>query len=171
MSANLSYETSKVTPGLFSAKNTSAPDSAARGADGQATAAAFTAGATSLNAGVDLTETALSATYDFGVAKVAASYIKGAKGGTAGGDDTGYALGLFAPVGVMSVAAEYARVATTLTGGADGGKASAFNLRVSYPLSKRSDVYGYYMSGESNGTAAADTMKVTQYQLGLRHSF
>lgn len=171
LSANLSYETSKVQPGLFNANATSAPAAATRGTDGQATAAALAAGSAGITAGVDLTETALSATYDFGVAKVAASYIKGSKGGTAGGDDTGYALGLFAPVGVMSVAAEYARVSTTLTGGADGGKSSAFNVRVSYPLSKRTDVYGYYMTGDSNGTAAADTMKLTQYQLGLRHGF
>ena len=153
MSANLSYESSKAAPGAGVAS---------------AAPAATVAG---LAAGVDLTETAVSATYDFGIAKLAASYIKGSKAGAAGGDDTGYALGLTAPVGVVNVAAEYARVSTTLASGADGGKASALNVRVSYPLSKRSDVYGYYMSGESNGVAAADTQKVTQYQLGLRHTF
>ena len=151
ISANLSYEMSKATPGAGVAS------------------AAPAATVVGLAAGVDLTETALSATYDFGIAKLAASYIKGSKSGA--GDDTGYALGLTAPVGVVNVAAEYARVSTTLASGVDGGKASALNVRVSYPLSKRSDVYGYYMSGESNGTAAADTQKVTQYALGLRHSF
>jgi predicted porin len=149
ISANLSYETSKATPGAGVA-------SAAPTAAQVATA-------------VDLTETALSATYDFGVAKLAASYIKGSKSGA--GDDTGYALGLTAPVGPMSLAAEYARVSTTLASGADGGKASALNVRLSYPLSKRTDVYGYYMSGESNGAVAADTQKLTHYQLGLRHAF
>ena len=151
MSANLSYETSKATPGAGVAS--AAPAGTAAG----------------MAAAVDLTETALSATYDFKIAKLAASYIKGSKGGA--GDDTGYALGLTAPVGPVNLAAEYARVSTTLASGADGGKASAFNLRVSYPLSKRSDVYGYYMSGESNGAVAADTQKMTHYQLGLRHSF
>jgi predicted porin len=149
ISANLSYETSKATPGA-----------------GVASAAPAAAG---MAAAVDLTETALSATYDFRIAKLAASYIKGSK--TGAGDDTGYALGLSAPVGVMTINAEYARVSTTLASGADGGKASALNLRVSYPLSKRTDVYGYYMSGESNGAVAADTQKLTQYQLGLRHVF
>lgn len=153
MSAHLAYETSKATPGAGVAS---------------AAPAATVAG---LAAGVDLTETTLAATYDFKIAKLAASYIKGTKAGVAGGDDTGYALGLTAPVGVVNVAAEYARVSTTLASGVDGGKASALNVRVSYPLSKRSDVYGYYMSGESNGAAAADTQKVTHYQLGLRHSF
>jgi len=153
MSANLSYETSKATPGAGVAS--AAPAGTAAG----------------MAAAVDLTETALSATYDFKIAKLAASYIKGSKGGVAGGDDTGYALGLTAPVGPVNLAAEYARVSTTLASGIDGGKASALNVRVSYPLSKRSDVYGYYMSGESNGSAAADTQKMTHYQLGLRHSF
>lgn len=171
LAANLSYETSKVAPGLFSATNTAAPASSVRGTDGQSTAAQFVTGATSLNAGVELTETALSASYDLGFAKLAASYIRGSKAGVAGGDDTGYALGLFAPVGPMNLAAEYARVATTLVGGLDGGKASALNLRASYPLSKRTDVYGMYYSGESNGTAAVDTMKLTQFNLGLRHVF
>ena len=153
MSANLSYESSKATPGAGVASAAPA-----------ATAAGHAAA-------VDLTETAVSATYDFKVVKLAASYIRGAKAGAAGGDDTGYALGLSAPVGAVTVNAEYARVSTTLASGADGGKSSAINLRAIYPLSKRTNVYGLYTSGESNGAVAADTQKRTQYAAGLIHAF
>ena len=149
MSANLSYETSKATPGAGVA-------SAAPTAAQVATA-------------VDLTETSLSATYDLKVVKLAASYIKGSKAGA--GDDTGYALGLSAPVGTMTVNAEYARVSTTLASGVDGGKSSALNLRAIYPLSKRTNVYGLYTSGEANGAVAADTVKRTQFAAGLIHAF
>ena len=108
----------------------------------------------------------LGGKYDMGIAALALSYQR-AEVGTV--EDRGWALGLNAPLGPVNLAFEYARE-TTETGGAFASRANALNLRVSYPLSKRTDVYAFLSDGKSR-TAAGGTQDLSRYSLGVRHSF
>ena len=118
-------------------------------------------------AGLSQKAWALATTYDLGVVKVGGS-IERASLGTA--DDKGYALSASAPLGPVSLDFEYAREKTTIAG-AFASKASATNLRVNYPLSKRTKLYVFFSDGSSSNTLAGTKQNLDRFQVGMRHVF
>ena len=113
------------------------------------------------------TQWALGASYNFGIATVSGSVIR-ASLGTA--DDRGYALGLSAPLGPVTLDFEYAREKTTVAG-AFASKADAINLRVNYPLSKRTKVYALISDGDSSTAVVGAKQSLSRYMVGMRHVF
>ncbi len=113
------------------------------------------------------TQWGLGASYDLGVVKLMGS-IDRASLSTA--DDRGYALGLSAPLGPVSLDFEYAREKTTVAG-TFASKASAINLRVNYPLSKRTKFYTLISDGNSSTAVAGSKQSLSRFQVGMRHVF
>ena len=109
----------------------------------------------------------LAATYDLGVVKLGAS-IERASLLTL--DDKGYALSASAPLGPVSLDFEYAREKTTIAG-AYVSKANAINLRVNYPLSKRTKLYVLFSDGKSETAVVGSKQELDRFQVGMRHVF
>ena len=110
---------------------------------------------------------ALAGTYDLGVVKLGASTQRAS---LLTADDKGYALSASAPLGPVSLDFEYAREKTT-TAGAFTSKASATNLRVNYPLSKRTKLYVFFSDGTSSTAVAGSKQNLDRFQVGMRHVF
>ncbi len=109
----------------------------------------------------------LGASYDLGVAKVSAVMERGSRLTVS---DRGYALGLSAPLGPVSLDFEYAREETR-TAGVFTSKANAINLRLNYPLSKRSKLYTLISDGSSSTSVAGASQSLKRYMVGMRHVF
>ena len=110
---------------------------------------------------------ALAGTYDLGVVKLGASVERASLVTTR---DKGYALSASAPLGPISVDFEYAREETKIAS-VFASKASAINLRVNYPLSKRTKVYALISDGNSNTAVAGAKQNLNRYMVGMRHVF
>lgn len=110
---------------------------------------------------------ALGASYDLGPVKLMGSYERASLNLT---DDKGWALGLSAPVGPASIDFEYAREKTTIAN-AFASQASATNLRVNYPLSKRTKFYVLFSDGNSKTAVVGAKQNLDRFQVGMRHVF
>ncbi|MCV0440281.1 MAG: porin [Hydrogenophaga sp.] len=111
--------------------------------------------------------TILSASYDFGVARISGSYQL--VDTDAGNEDKELSLGVTVPFGAFTVSAGYARGDSENAAGATVYEGSAFALGGTYALSKRTTVYVAYLDGERE-TAGVKTDN-GRYAMGLRHSF
>lgn len=110
---------------------------------------------------------ALGASYDLGVVKLMGAIQRASLGNF---DDRGYALGLSAPLGPVSLDIEYAREKTELSG-AEVSEAKALNLRVNYPLSKRTKFYTLISDGSSTTNVVGAKQSLSRFQVGVRHVF
>lgn len=114
-----------------------------------------------------LSELGLAGSYNIAGVTLGLAYQNGKQGTS---NETGWAFALGAPVGPASVALEYA-TETTNVSSVFASKASAWDVRVSYPLSKRTNVYGRYANGKSNTAGNTIEQALTQYAVGVRHDF
>jgi predicted porin len=120
----------------------------------------------------DNSNVSLGGSYDIGVAKLFAGWEQGS---VTGGQDNGFTLGVSMPAGAFNIGASYARERLSRDGMNDG-EATAFGGQAVYNLSKRTNIYGAYLSGK---TYAAYTSalgkgfeaKATTYSVGIRHDF
>ncbi len=117
--------------------------------------------------GVNQKQWALGASYDLGVVKLLGAIQRASLGNF---DDRGYALGLSAPLGPVSLDIEYAREKTELSG-AEVSEAKALNLRVNYPLSKRTKLYTLISDGSSTTNVVGAKQSLSRFQVGVRHVF
>jgi len=115
--------------------------------------------------------TAMSASYDFGVAKVTAL----STANTISGNSTvnGSAFGVSVPVGAFSVAYNYGSATKFISSRAITAVAQKSNTYMaSYSLSKRTTVYSLFESDSgNNGTAAAATSGIKSTRFFVIHSF
>jgi predicted porin len=113
--------------------------------------------------------TALSGSYDFGVASVSGGFnMRDAK--TGGAEDTEYTVGVNVPFGAVALSAGYASSKTEV-GSTTTGKASGFALGATYSLSKRTRAYVGYRAIEVKNGAGTKTKDETLYAAGIRHDF
>lgn len=113
--------------------------------------------------------TALSGSYDLGVASVSAGYnMRDAD--TGGAEDTEYTVGVNVPLGAIAVSAGYANSKTEV-GSATTAKASGFGLGATYSLSKRTKAYAGYRAVQVKNAAGTKTKDETLYAVGIRHDF
>ncbi|MCY7305508.1 MAG: porin [Rhodoferax sp.] len=113
-------------------------------------------------------QVALAATYNLGVATIGASIQRAS---LANFDDRGYALSVSAPLGPVTLDIEYAREKTDNPAGAQISEAKALNLRVNYPLSKRTKFYALLSDGKSTTNVVGAKQDLSRYQVGVRHVF
>jgi predicted porin len=113
--------------------------------------------------------TALSGSYNFGVASVSAGYnLRDAK--TGGAEDTEFTLGVNVPFGAVAVSAGMANSKTEV-GSATTLKSSGFALGATYSLSKRTTAYAGFRSVERENGAGVKSRDETLYAVGVRHDF
>lgn len=113
--------------------------------------------------------TALSGSYDFGVASISAGYnMRDSK--TNAAEDTEYTVGVNVPFGAVALSAGYASSKTEV-GSATTGKASGFGLGATYALSKRTRAYAGYRAVEVKNAVGTKTKDETVYAVGVRHDF
>ncbi|WP_291014244.1 porin [Hydrogenophaga sp.] len=113
--------------------------------------------------------TVLAAAYNFGVVRVSGQ-VHNAKQGN-GVKDSDYAFGVAVPIGSFDVSAGYA-ASTTKTNGIETADGSAFAFGATYSLSKRTRLYGGYLTGKvKNTSTGATTTDRTLYSMGVRHDF
>ena len=112
--------------------------------------------------------TALTGSYNFGVASVSAGYQMADEGTT---EDDEFSLGVNVPMGAFNFSAGYAR-SKSENAGAANGKGSGFGLGVTYSLSKRTTLYAGYKDVKvknAAGTKVAGSERL--YAAGIRHDF
>jgi predicted porin len=113
--------------------------------------------------------TALSGSYNFGVASVSAGFnLRDAK--TGGAEDTEFTVGVNVPFGAVAVSAGMASSKTEV-GSATTLKSSGFALGATYSLSKRTTAYAGFRSVERKNAAGVKTRDETLYAAGVRHDF
>ncbi|MDP2220492.1 MAG: porin [Hydrogenophaga sp.] len=113
--------------------------------------------------------TALSGSYDFGVASVSAGFnMRDSK--TSAAEDTEYTVGVNVPVGAVALSAGFASSKTEV-GSATTGKASGFGLGATYTFSKRTKAYVGYRAVEVKNNVGTKTKDETLYAVGVRHDF
>lgn len=169
LGVHLGYENIKTTFGITPAKLAGFTSSVATGVlviTPTAAVAAVPGGSTSVR------DWTLAASYNLGVATLYGGYQRATA--TGGSSDKGWMLGTAIPVGAMTLNLGYARETDAVTGLAVDGRNSAFGGQLVYPLSKRTNVYADFLSGQSRAAAAASgaaTTKNTLYGIGMRHDF
>lgn len=112
--------------------------------------------------------TALSGSYDFGVASLSAGFNQ--RSGTTS-DDNEYTFGVNVPMGAVNLSAGYAASETESSAGATTAKASGFGFGATYSLSKRTRLYAGYRSHDVKNAAGVKTTDTTLYAAGVRHDF
>jgi predicted porin len=131
------------------------------------------------------TETAVGATYDFGIVKVFANYLQTKLEGTIGtttlsqGKRTAEEIGVAVPYGQFMIRAKYgagsSNMSSATTLATNSISASSFNFRgfqtgVDYNMSKRTNLYAIY--GRASGDlSATTTYSANQTAIGVRHTF
>jgi len=118
----------------------------------------------------------LGANYDFGVVAVYAGYANakgirtvagynGAINATSANftKDNAYTIGLSAPLGPGKAYAAYQK--------ATKSKTSNWAIGYTYDLSKRTNLYAFFVDGEVRDFAAAKDLTNRQFALGLQHRF
>ncbi len=123
----------------------------------------------------DKTFNLLAASYDFGVAKLVGGYQSDEREalGVKTGDIDSYYFGVQAPV-AKAVNVYFGYVNTTWDAVAAGAdvKATGYTLAANYVLSKRTDLYvGYKQIKKENDNTGVDQGKISQFALGVRHTF
>jgi predicted porin len=134
---------------------------------------------------VKQTETAIGATYDFGIVKVFANAIQTKLEGTIAtttlsqGKRTAEEFGVAVPYGQFLIRAKYgmgsSNMSSATTLATSSITASSFNFRgyqagVDYNMSKRTNLYAIY--GRASGDlSATTTYSANQTAVGVRHTF
>jgi len=114
--------------------------------------------------------TFLGATFDAGVAKIGVSTNLGTN--AAQTEDTGYAIQLAMPVGPVNAIAAFATERSTAKAAASSANTNAWSIQGVYPLSKKSRVYGGYLSKNDQAAAVgAQTITSTAYTFGMQTDF
>ncbi len=138
----------------------------------------------------DYTQSALSASYDFGMAKAVFTNVREELVGlTSTATNTSNLIGVIVPVGAINYKASYiASAQNTGAAGAVDNKGTLFGLGLEYAMSKRTKLYSTYSSvtneagkfysaglaGGAAGTslaATAATPSSTGFAVGVFHSF
>lgn len=138
----------------------------------------------------DYTQSALSASYDFGMAKAVFTNVREELVGlTSTATNTSNLIGVIVPVGAINYKASYiASAQNTGAAGAVDNKGTLFGLGVDYAMSKRTKLYSTYSSvtnetgkfysaglaGGAAGTslaATAATPSSTGFAVGVFHAF
>ena len=88
----------------------------------------------------------------------------------ANGKDTEYNLGVEVPFGAVKVSAGYAASETKISG-AKASESSGFGLGARYALSKRTSLYGGYITVEVENAAGVTTKEQKVFAVGVRHDF
>lgn len=112
--------------------------------------------------------TALSGSYDLGMASVSAGYNQ-RKGSTS--DDSEYTVGVNVPMGAVNLSAGYAASETESSAGVTTAKASGFGFGATYALSKRTRLYAGYRTHEVKNASGVKTTDTSLYAAGVRHDF
>ena len=154
LSAHLAYESASLKKaGAFDASTAGGPTTVAQNVN-------------------TLASTALGISYDLGMAKL----LGGVNMATAdaGVKETGYMIGAIIPAGAATINLTYASETRSATASADG-TGTGFAGHVRYSLSKRTSIYGGFLSGKSTlpvatGAAQPETA-VTTYMAGVKHTF
>lgn len=117
----------------------------------------------------------LAASYDFGVAKLVGGY-QTAKRETLGvktGETDSYYFGVQAPV-APAINVYFGYVNSKFDAVAANGdvKAKGYTIAANYVLTKRTDLYvGFKKIDKDNSDTGVDLGKITQFSLGVRHTF
>lgn len=127
------------------------------------------------NATGDLDRAALSAAYDFGVAKVAYTRSTAEAGTTTAVSGLTTAklttdnYGVSVPMGAMTLNASISNGKITAAGGSapDDMKLSAYQVGAYYALSKRTNLYAIVGQAKDKSSSAKDSMSA----IGVRHQF
>lgn len=141
--------------GIYAGVDFALDEEAAKKADKMALKAGYKAGPLHVALGYQDEKTvaeftALSASYDFGMASVSAGYSMTDADLATKGEDTEFTLGVNVPLGDFAVSAGYASSKTEkATTAANNVKASGFALGATYTLSKRTKAYAGYRAIEA----------------------
>ncbi len=135
-------------------------------------------------AGVTTDAWALAASFNLGVANIGIGFEqakqRGAAGAVGNGKDSGWSVGVNVPLGGASVLASYGREKTTglLAASTNNSGAAALNsntkgggVLITYPLSKRTYVYGAIASVRTQDTALLSGSKASKQHVGMVHNF
>jgi len=117
----------------------------------------------------DRTYNVISASYNFGMVKLSGQYQTAKE--TAGRKDTEYALGLAVPMGKVELSAGLANGKTKTAAGATSAKGNAYAFGATYSMSKRTRVYGGYLTGDVENAAGVKTADRSLFAVGVRHDF
>lgn len=111
----------------------------------------------------------LAAAYDFGAARVSAQYQSSKQSN--GLKDNEYVFGVVVPVATnIDVSLAYSNSKGKLNG-TTTSKGTAYSFGGTYALSKRTRLYGAYLSGDVENGAGVTTADRTLYAVGVRHDF
>lgn len=113
--------------------------------------------------------TALTATYNFGMARMSALYQQVKAGDNR--KDNEFGLGVSIPLGSFDLSAGYGQSTSKSAGGGVAAKGKAFSLGATYALSKRTRTYAGYINGDIENSAGTTTRKYSLFALGVRHDF
>lgn len=128
-----------------------------------------------VNPGLKLKETAAKVTYNMGVAVPYVTIAKGNLKGTVGSASaklgvSGNEIGATFPMGAITPFIAIASANYKLDGGKIG-KYAGNSVGIDYALSKRTMAYAILSSSKTKNAAGATTEKVSQTNVGIRHSF
>lgn len=123
----------------------------------------------SANLADDRKFTALTATYNFGMARVSALYQQVKAGDNRKDNELG--LGVSIPIGSFDLSAGYGQSTSKSVGGGVAAKGKAFSLGATYALSKRTRTYAGYINGDTKNAVGVTTRKYSLFALGIRHDF
>lgn len=156
-SAALAYQEEKAGASAFTAANSLNLE----------TLAAFTV------AGDKLTNTALSGSYDLGVAKLLATFNQGKikSAGVPDSKTSEYSFGAEVPLSsAFSVGLGYGQLKAK-DGGVEVGKVKAYSLTGVYNMSKRTLAYAGYLNTKATETGVPGNVKGDLYAVGIQHKF
>jgi predicted porin len=122
---------------------------------------------------IERKNTRLGAAYDFGAAKLKASYGKGGNVNFVNGAEvTEYQIGVDVPVSAaLTLSANFANSKDNKTLDIGEGKRTAFGIGAAYSLSKRTFLYGGYVSGKKSGIGSTSDATSSAFAGGVQHRF
>ncbi|MBK9441090.1 MAG: porin [Comamonadaceae bacterium] len=120
-----------------------------------------------------VSNTRLGASYDFGVAKLKASYgIAGNVGAVKDAKATEYQIAVDYPVSsALTVSANFARSSDSKELDPGESVRNAFGIGAAYTLSKRTFLYGGYVSGKKSSNGSKDDATISALAVGVQHRF
>ena len=135
-------------------------------------AMAKNAAQTATTGNINLKNTLVGATYDFGMAKLYSAFNQAKlEVGTSSRKNKEYSVGVSAPVGAFTLRAEYAQskgdVFSTVAG--TEIKSKGYDLEALYDLSKRTTLYTSYVNTKHDATDS--TSNTSLFAVGIRHKF
>ena len=135
-------------------------------------AMAKNAAQTATTGNINLKNTLVGATYDFGMVKLYSAFNQAKlEVGTSSRKNKEYSVGVSAPVGAFTLRAEYAQskgdVFSTVVG--TEIKSKGYDLEALYDLSKRTTLYTSYVNTKHDATDS--TNNTSLFAVGIRHKF